>query len=990
MKLKNAIIIFVVIMFLVSPIDILGEKASKHATLNHVQRKLEENDNYIVVKYGEETTYDANNKFLNNYRSEVDHVIYEDQPVNLEQQFIIEANGTIQIYFSKRITTLESFFSSKADSNVEKIVSIDFHIDSSLVNDTQYLFYQCSLLEEVNFNNFNTSKVTSMFSLFSDCYKLKSLDLSNFDTSEVTNMGSMFYKCRSLKYLDMSNFNTPKITDNQYSNAFDEVNSLEYINLYNSQINSQIQSLINAKIRDSTRVCIKGDITGITFIKECCDYNIETSGCDPDNFIKIKFKKEVNYPYGFSIIEYDQSENQYRPDIYLINNQNKRYQPNEALTVKKNAEIKIVYNSTISSLEKFFYDYYDSNVEFIESIDLTHFNATLVESLEKTFYGCISVESIDLSTFTAPSLTSMAQTFFHCSSLKSLNLSNINSTLIKNTNRMLCGCESLVYINMTNLVLSNVDDAAYMFYNLKEIKYLDIKGLQLNDKIKAELEGEYGLNDIDNLIVCKNNDENLAIKHESICCVFDIECKQCGNYIIAKYKTRTEYSNGFMNNNRHHIAFIKNGNSKVGPTEPFTIEANTNIEIYFSEPILSLAVFFGSAEDKNVGNIISFDFSYFDSSLLKLTDYLFDKCSSLEEVNFNNFNTSNVLSFMGMFQECTNLKSLFLSNFDTSNALQMNYMFYGCTSLEYLDISNFNTSKVNVRGPTEDFTFKGGNTLKYINIYNAIINNYKSIIQEKVNSESIVCQQEEIITGAKNDCSIFYYSTTNDKHDNYILVKYGSSVTYNANNVFKNENRENVDYLMIGGKRVEPNEDFTIEENDIIEIHFNKIITNLSNFFDHEKDTNTEKIISVDFSYFDSSLLNSIKFLFFDCSSLEEINFNNFNTSKVESMESMFNGCSKLKSLDLSKFEASQVSTMAEMFKGCSELKFLDLSNFDTSEVTNPANMFDSVNSLQYINLYNAQIDKIQSRIEDAIKESTIVCMKDDIKIKLILKPVVI
>ena len=99
---------------------------------------------------------------------------------------------------------------------------------------------------------------------------------------------------------------------------------------------------------------------------------------DLDNYIKVKYKKDVTYSYGFSIIEYDKSENQYRSDIYLINNNNTSYNPNEALTIKENTEIIIGFNSTLKSLAKFFYDYYDPNVEYISSIDLTHFDSSLI------------------------------------------------------------------------------------------------------------------------------------------------------------------------------------------------------------------------------------------------------------------------------------------------------------------------------------------------------------------------------------------------------------------------------------------------------------------------------------------------------------------------------------------------------------------------------------------------------------------------------------
>ena len=167
-------------------------------------------------------------------------------------------------------------------------------------------------------------------------------------------------------------------------------------------------------------------------------------------------------------------------------------------------------------------------------------------------------------------------------------------------------------------------------------------------------------------------------------------------YIICKYKETVEYKDGFQIGFRE-IAFIKNETTIVLPNEKLIIEANTTIEIYFSEPITTLNGFFpgsGDIADPNSQLIKLIDFSHFNSSSLESTDYMFFECYSLEEINFNNFNTSKVTSMRNMFTMCTNIKSLDLSKFDTSNVKEIDSMFDGCTSLEYLDISNFNTLNV--------------------------------------------------------------------------------------------------------------------------------------------------------------------------------------------------------------------------------------------------------------------------------------------------------
>ena len=57
---------------------------------------------------------------------------------------------------------------------------------------------------------------------------------------------------------------------------------------------------------------------------------------------------------------------------------------------------------------------------------------------------------------------------------------------------------------------------------------------------------------------------------------------------------------------------------------------------------------------------------------------MFYGCSSLKELNLNNFNTNNVTDMNYMFCGCSSLKELNLNNFNTNNVTNMSYMFGGC------------------------------------------------------------------------------------------------------------------------------------------------------------------------------------------------------------------------------------------------------------------------------------------------------------------------
>ena len=286
----------------------------------------------------------------------------------------------------------------------------------------------------------------------------------------------------------------------------------------------------------------------------------------------------------------------------------------------------------------------------------------------------------------------------------------------------------------------------------------------------------------------------------------------------------------------------------------------------------------------------------------------------------------------------------------------MDEMFDSCSSLVYLDISNFNTSQVN--NTFCMFTF---NPLKYINLYNAQIDNdIISQIEDRIDDSAIVCQDKAILSKGKNDCYIFTQS------DIYIIVKYGNETTYEADEFTIIDSRKQIQYIKYKNNIIDPTTKFTIEANTTIEIYFSQPITSLYSFFDYYKDGKLGNITYIDLSHLDSSSLKDTQYMFSGCSSLEEIIFNNFDTSQVTNMTGMFQGLSNLKSLDLSNLDTSNVSGMNELFYKCSSLEYLDISNFNTSQVTDCLKMFDEATSLKYINLYNATIiDEIKSKIKE-------------------------
>ena len=126
------------------------------------------------------------------------------------------------------------------------------------------------------------------------------------------------------------------------------------------------------------------------------------------------------------------------------------------------------------------------------------------------------------------------------------------------------------------------------------------------------------------------------------------------NYIVVYFlKTNILYY-GFANAKREsgdiEYLLLRGGN-KRSAKEWFGINPSINyypMIVYFNKKITSLESYFDIAYDGNAKNLISLDFSNFDSSEIKSTESLCKGCENLQYVNFTNFNTPKLLTMSNM------------------------------------------------------------------------------------------------------------------------------------------------------------------------------------------------------------------------------------------------------------------------------------------------------------------------------------------------------
>ena len=95
---------------------------------------------------------------------------------------------------------------------------------------------------------------------------------------------------------------------------------------------------------------------------------------------------------------------------------------------------------------------------------------------------------------------------------------------------------------------------------------------------------------------------------------------------------------------------------------------------------------------------------------------MFNGCSNITEIDFSNFDSSEVTLMNSIFKDWSSLTSLYLSNFDISNVGCIEYIFYGCSKLEYINREKFSNNGIESGHYTDMSYGIPKNDVVYLNI----------------------------------------------------------------------------------------------------------------------------------------------------------------------------------------------------------------------------------------------------------------------------------
>ena len=185
------------------------------------------------------------------------------------------------------------------------------------IKDCRSMFYECSYIIDINFNNFDTSLVTSMNNMFSGCSSLTSLDLSNFDTSLVISMYEMFSGCSSLTSLDLSSFNTSLVT--YMSDMFYRCSSLTslYLSNFDTSLVTDMSSMFSYCSSLTSLDLSNFDTSLVTSMNYMFKNCSSLTSLDLSNFKTLELKRLDSMFANCVNLEYINMDNFKEENLYL-------------------------------------------------------------------------------------------------------------------------------------------------------------------------------------------------------------------------------------------------------------------------------------------------------------------------------------------------------------------------------------------------------------------------------------------------------------------------------------------------------------------------------------------------------------------------------------------------------------------------------------------------------------------------------------------------
>lgn len=294
-------------------------------------------------------------------------------------------------------------------ANITDVIFLDEFKDVRPTTCESWFEGMTKLIRLREFENLNTSEVTSMKNMFKGVTSRESFDIAivHFETYKVTTMEGMFEGCTALTSVDLTKFNTENVTN--MSNMFSGCSKLTTIAVTNNFSTKKVTSSTDMFAGCSS---IRNYSASSVDASKAIDFSL--NGYLTNNEVLPTAWAGFNKSDGVLVFHYNKyrycSKDEATYDLPLDGSKTAWYDPDN---IKGPENIKsILISNEFKDVRPTSCAYWFRSIPNMVQIDsLENLNTSQVTSMEGLFYGCISLRGLDLSTFDTHNVTTMVSMF---------------------------------------------------------------------------------------------------------------------------------------------------------------------------------------------------------------------------------------------------------------------------------------------------------------------------------------------------------------------------------------------------------------------------------------------------------------------------------------------------------------------------------------------------------------------------------------------------
>lgn len=555
------------------------------------------------------------------------------------------------------------------------------YLNTSEVDDMQFMFSSCTSLETLDLSSFNTEKVTNMVTMFENSKHLRSLKLpKGFIGSSVTNLKAMFRGCESLTELDLSGSNSENVK--AMEEMFNGCKALSKLDLTSFKT-GQVTTMENMFCDCSTLETL-----------DVSSFNTENVTTMLGMFNNCSSLRSLNLP-GFNTANVTQMSSMFIKCSSL-----------------RSLDLSSFNTRKVTRMQNMF-----EGCTNLESIDLSSFDTENMRSMTRMFFSCTKLETLDLSSFATPKMVTMESAFENCENLKKIYVTSAFTTdKVKLGSSAFAGCVNLPNYNPDKKGVEMAHTGAGGYLTAATASWVRWDAPTGTLSFHRSATKPAGDNILDLGYGNYPNWDTHAAEIKKV--VFKAGFRDETHTTCSKWFSGCTNLTSIEGIENLNTSNVKNMNEMFGQCSNletldlshFNTEKVGNMSNMFNGCTKLRDLNISSFNTENVTNMYgmfygcssldSLDLSHFNTRYVRndQMNYMFNGCSSLSSLDVSNFTTDKPgMQLDGLFQGCSSLQTLDLSSFDISGAGSVNYLFDGCSALQTIYVSDLFKIKYGVK-----------------------------------------------------------------------------------------------------------------------------------------------------------------------------------------------------------------------------------------------------------------------------------------------------